>query len=195
VTLRYVRLGQVRDADMTVMSCVVWQVCASVRMMVMGFPRKRTLPDNLRGVAIWFGLCVAGVGLRAQVVAAGLPSGSAAGGTITLREAGIGRSRRTARMRWRWRMLGLRKSQSAIALAGLLPGVVYHNQYLYTQGQPHASATPSSSGATTGGIRFIANNTVHEYVSQGVVTENLGGQGIVDYRKSLADGSGCEGEA
>ena len=80
------------------------------------------------------------------------------------------------------------KAQAGIARSSLLPGIVYHNQFLYTQGQPSVtSATPTSSGGTTSGIRFIANNTVHEYVSQGVVTETIGGASIVDYRKSLAD--------
>jgi outer membrane protein len=55
----------------------------------------------------------------------------------------------------------------SIARAALLPSVVYHNQYLYTQ----------PNGVLTGTQplpRFIANNAVHEYTSQGVVTETLG---------------------
>lgn len=48
------------------------------------------------------------------------------------------------------------KSERAIAGSALLPGVVYHNQYLYTQG----------TGGSSIPIRFIANNAVHEYISR-----------------------------
>ena len=67
----------------------------------------------------------------------------------------------------------------SIARAALLPSVVYHNQYIYTQpakgvtGSGNASA---SSGTVTSAPRFIANNTVHEYISQGVATETIGVQ-------------------
>jgi outer membrane protein TolC len=57
--------------------------------------------------------------------------------------------------------------ERSIARVALLPSVDYHNQYLYTQG---------NHGQTIVGYpqRFIANNAVHEYVSQGVVNETLG---------------------
>src|SRR4051794_2035708 len=60
----------------------------------------------------------------------------------------------------------------SIARAALLPGVTYHNQYLYTQGT--GLSTPSSQGPSTAAPRFIANNAVHEYMSQGVVDETIG---------------------
>src|SRR5215472_16815315 len=60
----------------------------------------------------------------------------------------------------------------SIARSALLPGVTYHNQYLYTQGT--GLSTPSSQGTSTGAPRFIANNAVHEYISQGVVDETVG---------------------
>jgi outer membrane protein TolC len=68
-------------------------------------------------------------------------------------------------------------SERTIARSALLPGIVYHNQYLYTQGTGRSS-TP---------IRFIANNTVHEYVSQGSVTETIGGAGFAGYRRATAE--------
>ena len=63
----------------------------------------------------------------------------------------------------------------SLARAALLPSVVYHNQYLYTQPAhgPTQSANASAS-ATTSTPRFIANNAVHEYTSQGVVSETIG---------------------
>src|SRR5882757_9584072 len=54
----------------------------------------------------------------------------------------------------------------SIARAALLPSAVYHNQFLYTQ--------PSGSSSTQSTPRFIANNAVHEYTSQGVVSETIG---------------------
>lgn len=55
------------------------------------------------------------------------------------------------------------KLDRSIAKAALLPSVIYHNQFLYTQ-----------SNHIPGSQIFIANNGVHEYVSQGQVTESLG---------------------
>ncbi len=60
----------------------------------------------------------------------------------------------------------------SIARAALLPSVVYHNQYLYTQ--PNGGLNQAGSTGTQAAPRFIANNTVHEYISQGVVSETIG---------------------
>ena len=67
----------------------------------------------------------------------------------------------------------------SIARAALLPTVVYHNQFLYTQPAqgPSGSANASASNAAVSSSpRFIANNGVHEYVSQGSGTETIGAQ-------------------
>jgi outer membrane protein len=60
----------------------------------------------------------------------------------------------------------------SIARSALLPSVIYHNQYLYTQ--PNGAVNQVGSAGTQAAPRFITNNTVHEYMSQGVVTETLG---------------------
>ncbi|MBZ5552708.1 MAG: TolC family protein [Acidobacteriia bacterium] len=60
------------------------------------------------------------------------------------------------------------------ARAGLLPTALYTNQYLYTQG----------NGTPTG--RFIANNAVHEYVSQVDVHQAFGLSQFAEYRRSQA---------
>src|SRR4030095_15074755 len=52
----------------------------------------------------------------------------------------------------------------------LLPQVTYNNQYLYTQ--------PNQLGD----VRFIANNAVHEYVSQGNVHESIDVAAVAAYR-------------
>jgi outer membrane protein len=60
------------------------------------------------------------------------------------------------------------------SLAGLLPTVTYNNQFIYTQpNQEHV-------------VRFIANNTVHEYISQGNVHESIGVAEIADFRRVSA---------
>lgn len=67
---------------------------------------------------------------------------------------------------------GVSALDRSIARSALLPSVTYHNQYLYTQG-----AGALASGGNAGSLatpRFIANNAVHEYTSQGVVNETVG---------------------
>jgi outer membrane protein TolC len=82
---------------------------------------------------------------------------------------------------------GVAQAQRAIARSALLPGVVYHNQYLYTQGQNVPLDQTASNGQSASSVRFIANNAVHEYISQGVVSETIGGAGVADYRRVDAD--------
>ena len=67
---------------------------------------------------------------------------------------------------------GLAQQDKVQARAALLPSVAYNNQYLYTEG----NGTPSG--------RFIANNAVHEYLSQGDVHQVIGYGGVADYRRS-----------
>ena len=74
-----------------------------------------------------------------------------------------------------------------LARAALLPSVVFHNQYLYTEPShgPSQSANASAS-ASTSLPRFIANNSVHEYTSQGVVTETIGVQQVTAVARASA---------
>jgi outer membrane protein len=60
----------------------------------------------------------------------------------------------------------------SIARSALLPSVVYHNQYLYTQ--PNGAENQAGSAGVQAAPKFIANNTVHEYFSQAVVNETVG---------------------
>jgi outer membrane protein len=60
----------------------------------------------------------------------------------------------------------------SIARSALLPSVVYHNQYLYTQ--PNGAENQAGSAGAQAAPKFIANNTVHEYFSQAVVNETVG---------------------
>jgi outer membrane protein len=83
--------------------------------------------------------------------------------------------------------VGVAQAQRGITRSTLLPGVVYHNQFLYTQGQTVPVDQTGSNGQSTSPVRFIANNAVHEYTSQGIVTETIGGTGVADYRRSVAE--------
>jgi outer membrane protein TolC len=69
---------------------------------------------------------------------------------------------------------GVAHQDKVQARAGLLPSVSYNNQILYTQG----NGTPT--------VRFVANNAVHEYISQGNVHEMFAYSGVADYRRSGA---------
>jgi outer membrane protein TolC len=82
---------------------------------------------------------------------------------------------------------GVAQAQRGIARSTLLPGIVYHNQYLYTQGQTVPVDQTGRSGQSTSAVRFIANNAIHEYTSQGIVSETIGGAGVADYRRSQAE--------
>lgn len=62
------------------------------------------------------------------------------------------------------------------ATTALLPSVNYNNSAIYTQGT-----------GVDNQVRFIANNAVHEYISQGNVHEALGFAGIAEARRAAAN--------
>jgi outer membrane protein TolC len=69
------------------------------------------------------------------------------------------------------------KLDRSIAHSALLPSVTYLNQFLYTQGTGVLAPRTTPDALPT--PRFIANNAVHEYISQGVVSETIGAQQFV----------------
>jgi len=70
--------------------------------------------------------------------------------------------------------LGLAREDRVQARAALLPSVDYNNGFIYTQGNGTASG------------RFIGNNGVHEYISQGAARQLIGLGQIADYRRASA---------
>jgi outer membrane protein TolC len=82
--------------------------------------------------------------------------------------------------------LGLAREDRVQARAGLLPDVNYNNSFIYTQGTgpltERCLATPSVCTPS----RFIANNGVHEYISQADVHEGLSLTNVADFRRSAA---------
>ena len=73
--------------------------------------------------------------------------------------------------------LGLAREDLVQARAGLLPSVSLNNSFVYTQG------TGSPAVASS---KFVANNGVHEYISQAGVHEGVSLTGFSDYRRSAA---------
>jgi len=70
----------------------------------------------------------------------------------------------------------------SIARASLLPGAVYHNQVLYTQ--PNGQQNQAGQGVgSQPSPRFIANNAVREYASQGLINETVGLAQIAEVKR------------
>src|SRR5246500_1032111 len=82
--------------------------------------------------------------------------------------------------------LGVAHEDRVQARAGLLPDVNYNTSYIYTQGTGPLPASCQTSTAGCPTSRFIANNGVHEYISQGDVHEALSLTNVADYRRSSA---------
>jgi outer membrane protein TolC len=70
---------------------------------------------------------------------------------------------------------GIAREDRVQARDGLLPSVAYNNSGIYTQ----ANRGPL-------GVIFIANNAVHEYISQGNVHEALDAAMVMNYRRVSA---------
>ena len=66
----------------------------------------------------------------------------------------------------------------------LLPSVAYNNSGIYTQGN-HSPI----------GVIFIANNAVHEYISQGDIHEALDTAAVMNYRKTAAAAAAAKARA
>ena len=82
--------------------------------------------------------------------------------------------------------LGLAREDRVQARAGLLPDVNFNNSFIYTQG---TGPLPTSCQSLTVGCptsRFVANNGVHEYISQGDVHQALSLTNLGDYRRADA---------
>ncbi len=130
------------------------------------------------------------VTLSLQTQAANTTPASGAPVTITLQDA-LQRAR-TNDPQYRSAItdLGLAHEDRVQARAGLLPDVNYNNSFIYTQGTgplPASCATSSATG-TVGcpTSKFIANNGVHEYISQADVHQALSLTNVADYRRSAA---------
>jgi len=133
-------------------------------------------------------LCAVGMALGPTSVGAQTPAVSATDTSITLDEA----IRRAQASDVSYRTAAADRAiagwDRSIGRSALLPGVVYHNQFIYTKpGQPFPPSENSVGSTSTSTPIFIANNAVHEYISQGVVTETIGVGAVANYRRLSAE--------
>ncbi len=78
--------------------------------------------------------------------------------------------------------LGVAREDRVQARAGLLPNVNYNSSFIYTQG----TGMPTAPNGTPNPPKFIANNGVHEYISQADVHQAFSLTNFADYRRSSA---------
>ena len=79
---------------------------------------------------------------------------------------------------------GLARGDKSLARDALLPNVNYNTQYLYTQGNGPGEL-----------VRYLANNAVHEYISQGNVHQILDVTSISNYRRVSAAAAAARARA
>ena len=82
--------------------------------------------------------------------------------------------------------LGLAREDRVQARAGLLPDANYNNSFIYTEGTGPVPASCQTSTLGCPTSRFVANNGVHEYISQANVHESVSLTNFADYRRSTA---------
>jgi outer membrane protein TolC len=82
--------------------------------------------------------------------------------------------------------LGLAREDQVQVRAGLLPDVNYNNSFVYTQGTGPLPASCAAQTANCPAARFIANNGVHEYISQANAHQAISLTGFADFRRSSA---------
>lgn len=87
---------------------------------------------------------------------------------------------------------GAADAARTIALSSVLPNVDYHNQAIYTQPQRPYDTVNTQTGNGGPVPIFVANNSVREYVSQGVVTETIGLGKVEDVRRSYAEAAAAK---
>jgi len=104
-------------------------------------------------------------------------SGNEAPLTVTFQDALQRAKANEPQYRFALTDLGVAREDRVQARAGLLPSVNYNNSFIYTEGTGLPANTTS---------KFIANNGVHEYLSQADVHQALSLTGIADYRRSAA---------
>ena len=94
--------------------------------------------------------------------------------TITLQDALTRAKANEPQFRAALTDYGVAKQNTVVSRAALLPNVTYNAEFLYTQGNGTASG------------RFIANNGVHEYLSQANVHQVLSLENAAEYRRVRA---------
>jgi outer membrane protein TolC len=123
---------------------------------------------------------------EAQPAGQNASSGAGAPLTLTLQDALQRAPANDPQFRSSLTDLGLAREDRVQARAGLLPNVSYNNSFIYTQGTGPVPASCATSTTGCPASKFIANNGVHEYISQGNAHEAISLTNFADYRKSSA---------
>jgi outer membrane protein TolC len=124
--------------------------------------------------------------LTAQTQEGGATPTSGAPMTITLQDA-LQRARQNdPQYRSAITDFGLAREDRVQARAGVLPNLSYNNSFIYTQGSGPLPANCTTTAAGCPPTKFIANNGVHEYISQADVHQSLSLTNLADYRRSAA---------
>lgn len=135
------------------------------------------------------GLCLCGAGIsaaqenatpagkdRAQASSAGVPALK-----LTLEDALARARKNSVQFQAALTDSAIARQDRFQAATALLPSAVYDNQALYTK------AVPSAAAKQTGvPVVFIANNAVHEYISQANLHESIDLASVSNFRKSAA---------
>ena len=159
--------------------------------------RRSSLASQIghRGIAALFTLILAGwtPGVFAQGPSAATDSqatrldASASAGaplTITLQDALVRARANDPQYHSSVTDAAVAREERVQARAALLPNISYNNSFIYTEGsgQPPVCAI----AATCPTSRYIANNGVHEYLSQGNAHQAVSMTNFADYRRSSA---------
>ena len=130
------------------------------------------------------GFAQAALTLQSEDVNAGPASGAPL--TITLQDA-LQRARlNDPQYRSAIADVGLAREDRVQARAGLLPSLNYNNSFIYTQGTGPLPLRCQNPTVGCPDSRFIANNGVHEYISQANAHEGVSLTNYADYRRSSA---------
>src|SRR5437660_3453916 len=133
-------------------------------------------PGGIRVILLW-GIVSSVAALASAAGANQIQSGESTAQplTITLQDA-LARARvNEPQFRAAVTQYGIAKENTVQSRAALLPNVNYSTSFIYTQGN------------RAGGPRFIANNAVHEYSSQGNAHQALSLQNVAEYRRARAE--------
>lgn len=79
-----------------------------------------------------------------------------------------------------------------LARASLLPSITYDNQLIYTQ--PNGKFIQGVQGGTEPAPIFIANNAIHEYISQASINETIGLKHFSDAQIASANAARASAE-
>lgn len=125
--------------------------------------------------SLLLGLTLAAAAQTSNVVTAEDNIKTSAPLTLTLQDALQRAKKNNPEYRSAQTEYGSARQDVVINRAALLPNVNYTASFAYTEG-----------GGVPGVGRFIANNGVHEYISQGDVHQGISLGAIADYRRTIA---------